>query len=126
MLIAAWILVALLLALWSLALWGVHALLTLDASRIADLKPLIDQIPYGAVIDRWVPGWQDLLRLAIDLTQTGLGWVGDVAPAIVWAVWGVGALGLVVLGGLLTLLVRLIRSASAPSGGAQPPTRAAA
>jgi hypothetical protein len=109
MLIAAWILIAFLLALWSLAMWGVHALLSLDPSGLGDLKPLIDQIPYGAVIDRWVPGWQELLRLSIDLTQKGLAWLGDLAPAIVWTVWGFGALMLVGLGLLLTLVVRLVR-----------------
>jgi hypothetical protein len=115
MLIAAWIFVAFLLGLWSLALWGVHALLTFDPSSLSDLKPLIDQIPYGAVIDRWVPGWQDLLRLAIDLTQRGIAWLGDLAPAIVWTVWGFGALALLGLGGLLTLLVRWVRRSAAPA-----------
>ena len=114
MLIAAWILVLFLLALWSLALWGVHAVLTADASRLSDLKPLLDQVPYGAVIDRWFPGWQELLRLAIDLTQKGIAWLGDLAPAIVWTVWGLGAAALLALGGLLTLLVGLIRRSSAP------------
>lgn len=126
MLIAAWIFVAFLLALWSLALWGVHALMTVDPSRLADLKPLVDQIPYGALIERWIPGWQELLRLAIDLTQKGIGWLGELAPVIVWTVWGAGAFALLLLGGLLTLLVRLIRRAAAPSGGAQPPSPAAA
>jgi hypothetical protein len=109
MLIAAWILIAFLLAFWSLAMWGVHALLSLDPAGLVQLKPLVDQMPYGAVIERWVPGWQELLRLAIDLTQKGLAWLGDLAPAIVWTAWSLGALMLLGLGGVLTLIVRLVR-----------------
>jgi hypothetical protein len=116
MLIAVWIVVALLLALWSLGAWGLHALLTLDATALSDLKPMVERIPYGELLSRWVPGWQDLVHLLIDLTQTVLGWIGGAAPVVVWVAWGVGALLLLLLGGLLSLVVALIRkSAAAPA-----------
>lgn len=109
MLIAIWILTALALVAWSLLAWGTHALLTLDPGRVGALGPLIEKIPYGEWIDRWIPGWQDLLRLALELTQVVLGWVGSAAPIVVGVAWGVGTLGLLGVAGLLTLLVKLAR-----------------
>jgi hypothetical protein len=115
MLIALWVLTLFVLGLWSLTAWGLHALLTLDATRLGDLKPLVDQIPYGQVIEAWIPGWQDLLRLSIDATQALLGWIGGAAPVVVWVVWGFGALLIVGLGLVLTLVLRLMRRTTAPA-----------
>jgi hypothetical protein len=114
MILASWVLTLFVLALWTLAAWGLHALLTLDATRVGELKPLVDQIPYGEAISQWIPGWQDLLRLSIDLTQATLGWVGDAAPIVVGVVWGVGALAILAVGVLLTLLVQFIRRSGSP------------
>jgi hypothetical protein len=119
MMIALWILTLLVLGLWSLAAWGVHALLTLDASRLGDLKPLVEQIPYGDVIGAWIPGWQDLLRMTIDFTQVVLGWVGGAAPVVMWIVWGFGALVIVGLGLVLTVVIKLVRRATAPTPAPQ-------
>lgn len=116
MIIASWVLTLFVLALWTLASWGLYALLSLDATRLGELKPLVDQIPYGEAISQWIPGWQDLLRLSIDLTQTLLGWVGEAAPIVVGVVWGVGAAVIVLVGVLLTLLVRAIRRSGSSNG----------
>ncbi|MCU0774657.1 MAG: hypothetical protein MUC74_09135 [Ideonella sp.] len=118
MMIALWILTLGLLGLWSLSAWGVHALLTLDASRLGDLKLLVDQIPYGDVIGAWIPGWQDLLRMTIDFTQVALGWVGGAAPVVVWIVWTIGALTILGIGALLSGLIVMIRRSAAPSRAA--------
>ena len=114
MVIAVWVLMLFLLGVWSLTAWGLHALLTLDPSRLGDLKLLIDRIPYGEVISQWIPGWQDLLRMTIDFTQVLLGWIGSAAPVVVWVVWGIGTLGILLTGALLTLLVKLMRRSSPP------------
>jgi hypothetical protein len=114
MLVFIWIVTAVLLGLWSLAAWGIHALLSLDPSWVGDIRPLIDQIPYGAVIEQWIPGWRELLQATVDLTQVVLGWLGGAAPWLAWLVWGAGAAGLVLLAGFLTLVVVLLRPKPTP------------
>ncbi|GAP38532.1 hypothetical protein [Piscinibacter sakaiensis] len=109
MLIAVWILTLLGLALWSAAAWGLHAVLSIDPARLQDLKPWLETLPYRDLLERWVPGWQALLGLAIDLTQSLLAWVGHAAPWLVAAVWALGCLGLLATAGLASLAIVLIR-----------------
>lgn len=114
-----WILTLLALGLWSLLAWGTHVVLTLDPAVVGNLKPLVEQIPYGALIEQWVPGWQALLTATIDLTQSMLGWLGGAAGIIVWIVWGLGAL-LVVGGGVVgSVIVALVRKGARAAGGGQ-------
>jgi hypothetical protein len=115
MLIAIWTLALLGIALWTLAAWGLHALLTLDPSRLQDLKPLIHEIPYGELIDQWIPAWRTMLALAIDLTQKLVGWVGHAADWIVWLLWAAGTGVAVLVAGVLSLSVVLIRRGMAAS-----------
>jgi predicted PurR-regulated permease PerM len=75
--IVIWIFTLLGWAVWSLLAWGLHALLTIDPQWIDDTEALIRNVPYAGVIDRWIPGWQELLHAAMDLTQTVLGWIGE-------------------------------------------------
>ncbi len=112
-----WITTAVLLALWSAFAWGLHSLMTLDPAWVGELKPLIDAIPFGAVIDAWVPGWREMLSMAVDLSQVGLGWAGSAAPWLVGALWAAGAATLVLVGGLFSLLVVLLSrdSSAAPA-----------
>ena len=114
MLIAIWILVLLGLALWSLLGWGLYALLSMDQQWLGDLKPLLDEVPFGHWLDQWVPGWQALAEVAIDALQWLLGWLGAAAPVAVWMVWGAGTLVLVSGGALLSLLVVLLRDKPRP------------
>lgn len=109
MLIAIWILTLLGLVLWSLATWGLHALLSIDPRWLDDVEQLVRQIPYADAIDRWFPGWRELLGVLTDLAQVVLGWVGNNAPLVAWIVWGVGALALLGTGMVLTLIVCLLR-----------------
>jgi hypothetical protein len=104
-----WILTLLGLAMWSLLAWGLHMLLAIDPGWVDDVESLIRQVPYADVIERWVPGWQELLHAAMDLAQLVLGWVGTNAPLVAWIVWGLGALLLLGTGLLLTLIVCLLR-----------------
>ena len=117
-----WLCTLFFLALWSVAAWGLHALLGMDPSWVGDLKPLIDSIPYGAVIDAWVPGWRELLQTLVDLTQVLLGAVGTAAPWLVGAVWFVGALLLLGAGALGSGIVALMRRGSQPPQPPVPPT----
>lgn len=118
MLALIWILTLVGLALWSLAAWGLHTLLTIDPGWLEDVDALIRQVPYADAIERWFPGWQQMVGAAMDLAQVVLGWVGSNAPLVAWIVWGIGALGLLGLGGVLTLIVCLLREKNTPT----PPT----
>jgi hypothetical protein len=106
-----WIVVLGGLALWSLLGWGLYRLLSMDQAWLGDLRPLIDSVPFGGWLDRWLPGWQALVELAVDAVQIALGALGAAAPVVVWAVWGVGVLVLVGGGALLSLVVVLLRDA---------------
>ena len=107
--ILIWFTAAFLLALWSAFAWGLHALLGLDPGWVGDLKPLTEQIPFGQVLDQWVPGWQSLLHLAADASQGALRWVGAAAPWVVGAVWAVGAVLLLGCAGVASALLAVFR-----------------
>ncbi|WP_425261402.1 hypothetical protein ACPOLB_10980 [Rubrivivax sp. RP6-9] len=117
MVIAIWIVTAILLGLWSLTAWGLHGLLMLLSGAAGgaggwsgDLRPLVDQIPLTPVLDQWLPGWQELLRATLDLAQVLIGWLGGAVPLVSWTVWGLGTAGLLLLAGGLTLVAVLLRN----------------
>jgi hypothetical protein len=109
MVIVIWVVTAILVALWSLAGWGLHALLGLGTGWTGEVQGVIDQVPYGDVIEAWIPGWQQMLTLALDLAQAALGWLGGAAPLIAWIVWGLGTAALLITAAVLTLIVALLR-----------------
>lgn len=124
MIFALWIFTALLLGLWSLAAWGLHAVVTHGAQWIAELKPLLERLPFGALIEKWLPGWVEGVQLLLELVQSALGWLGGAAPALgwmVWVAWGVGALLLLLGALLLSGVVVLLRK----SGATTPAPKAA-
>jgi hypothetical protein len=114
--ILIWFTTLFLLALWSAFAWGLHALLGLDPGWVGDLKPLIAQIPFGAFLDQWVPGWQALLSVGVDFTQTALRWAGAAAPWVVGLVWAVGAVLLLGVAALASVLLAVFRRKSAARG----------
>jgi hypothetical protein len=109
MLAFIWTVTLLGLALWSLATWGLHKLLTIDPKWLDDVQALARNVPFAETIDQWFPGWQQLLEALVDLAQTVLYWVGTNAPLVAWIVWSIGALMLLGAGGVLTLIVSLLR-----------------
>jgi hypothetical protein len=117
--IAIWIFTLIGLAIWSLLTWGLHALLSIDPKWLDDVEALVKNVPYADLIERWFPGWQQLLGVVMDLAQTVLGWVGNNAPLVAWIVWGIGALMLLSLGGVLSLIVCLLsdKKAAPPTPG---------
>lgn len=117
MLTAIWIIAAVLLGLWSLTAWGLHALLVHGSGWAADARPMIEQVPYGAVIEQWIPGWQQMLSIALDLGQSALAWVGDSAGLLAWLTWGAGVMLIAGTAGLLSLIVVLLRPRPAAVAG---------
>jgi hypothetical protein len=104
-----WILTLLGLAVWSLLAWGLHAVLTIDPRWVDNVESLIHEVPYADLIDDWIPGWQQLVLVTMDLAQTVLSWVGSNAPLVAWIVWAIGALAILGTGLVLTLIVCLLR-----------------
>lgn len=125
--------VAVLLALWSLAAWALHALAVWSVAQAGALS--------GTAAATTVPGW---LRpwLPPDLLQGITQWITDLGPwvdsllqaapalagaltALAWGVWGLGSLLLLTMGIGLHLLIALWRrrrppgAAVAPQGPAQ-------
>ena len=109
-----WFLTLLGLALWSLLAWGLHAVLSIDPQWLDDVEALIKRVPYADAIERWFPGWEQMLGVATDLAQTVLGWVGSNAPLVAWIVWGIGTLGILAVGGVLSLVVCLLSEKKKP------------
>ena len=73
MITAIWIFVIALFSLWSLTSWGLYQLLALDNQWLGELKPLLERVPFAEWLDRWVPGWQALVELSIDLGAIPVG-----------------------------------------------------
>ncbi len=107
--LAIWLVALVCLGLWSLAAWGLTLLMGLDPSWLGDLKPLLLQVPYGDWLDQWLPGWQAQVSAMLDLVQGLLGWLGNAGLWLVLAIWALGAVCIVATGGLLSLLVALLR-----------------
>ena len=63
--IAIWIFTLIGLALWTLLAWGLHSLLSIDPKWLDDVEALVKNVPYAEVIERWFPGWQQLLGVAM-------------------------------------------------------------
>ncbi len=114
MMIAIWIFTLLGIGIWSLTCWGLHALLTIAPGRIHELKPMIEQIPYGEQIELWIPGWQTIVQFAIDMTQGMLASLAGAAPWLALAIWAIGVVVLLALAGVVSLAVVLIRHQMKP------------
>ena len=113
--IAIWIITAIVLGLWTLLAWGTAAVLGADPGWVGDLRPLLDQVPFGHLLDIWVPGWEAMASAMLEATQATLGWLGTHAGWVVWLVWGAGALLIVGAAALLSLVVVLVKKASRPT-----------
>lgn len=113
--IAIWLLIALGAGLWTLLAWGIAALLGMDPSWVEDLVPVVQSIPYGHVIEQWIPGWEALAISVLELTRALLGWAGSFGAWVVWGLWALGIGGLLLAGGLLSLVVALVRKSTAPA-----------
>ncbi len=116
-----WLLMALLLALWSAAAWVLHTLAQWSGTQaggmaglpaqlgtlpapdwLSPLLPLGAQESWSAVLTSFTPLLESLLAFAPALLTL-------LVPAI-WLVWAIGAVLLVALGIGLTMLVGLARS----------------
>lgn len=113
-----WLLMALLLALWSAAAWVLHTLAQwsgAQAGGMAGLPAQLGTLPARAWLSPWLPlgaqeSWTAVLTSFNPLIESLLAFapalLALLVPAI-WLVWAVGAVLLVALGLGLTVLIRL-------------------
>jgi hypothetical protein len=127
----SWFVVALLIALWSLAAWAVQAVAVWTVSNAGALSGAASGAGAVALPDwlaPWVPTeigqWVSQLLASLGAFVDGL---LQAAPAlaggltvVTWVVWGIGSLLLVLLGAGVHLLIALGRrrgGGSGPHGG---------
>ena len=109
MIIALWIFFGVLLLCWSGTLWAVNALLHLPAGWTDTVQAWMDALPMALWLERWTPGWREVVLLAADAAQALLHSLSALAPwltPLLWVVWGVGTVGLLLVGGLLHAVIR--------------------
>ena len=115
-----WFAVLILLALWSLAAWGFHAIAAWTIANAAGLKG-----GAGEILSMGVPGWlapwiPPELALAftsmLSASTPALEAALNQAPALagglsvaVWAVWGIGSAAIVILGLVCSRLITVLR-----------------
>lgn len=116
----SWFVVVALLALWSLAAWGLHAVAVWTVTNAGALSGPASGV--GAIrLPDWLAPWvPPEIALSGSQLLAGLGPVVDsllqAAPALAggvavatWVVWGIGSVLLVMLGAGLHLLIALWR-----------------
>ena len=111
-----WTLIALVLLAWTGFAALLHGVLSLTPSAVAEIKPLLDELPLAAWFETWLPGWQTLAEIVLNLGSHLVSLTGAFLPwlvAALWAFWGLGALLLLLLGGLIHAVVRAGQRAEA-------------
>ena len=115
-----WLVVAALLALWSLAAWALHALALLTVSNAGALSGVASGAGAIAVPDWLAPWVPSEFAQWLGALLAGLGPVIDsllqAAPALAggitvgaWVLWGIGTVLLLLVGAGLHLLVAMWR-----------------
>lgn len=120
-----WVLMALLLALWSVAAWVLHALAQWSGAHTGAMTGLPAQLgtlPAPDWLSFWLPigaheSWSAALTSFNPLFESLLAFapalLALLVPAI-WLVWAIGAVLLVALGLGLTVLIRMARARMGP------------
>jgi len=103
--IAIWLITAFFFGLWTVLAWGVATVLGIDPNWVGDLKPLFAKLPFGGLLETWIPNWLAYVNTGIELTRVVLGWLGSTGTWLVWAVWGVGTFLLLTVAAILSLVV---------------------
>jgi hypothetical protein len=122
-----WFVVVMLLALWSLTAWAMHALAVWTVSNAGVWSGAASGVG-GLRLPDWLAPWvPPEIAQSLDTLLSGLGPVVEsllqAAPAVAgglgvatWAVWGIGSALLVLLGAGLHLLIALWRRRGGSDG----------
>ena len=126
--IVVWMVLGVLLALWSVGLWGVHALLNDPPATVLALQQMLHGLPTLEGWGDWArqarDGLVNLLDDALLLASVGLGaarewrllqWLDEWLAPLLWTLWSLGALTLAAIGAAWQAVIR----------GSRPPTAVA-
>jgi hypothetical protein len=106
MIAAIWIVAALGMACWTLAVWAVWVLLSWDPAWVARLKITLEQWPGVPWLNTWWPDWDLAVMTVLKLVQHVLGFAVVWLPAVLGCLWLVGSLLALGLAALLHVAVR--------------------
>jgi hypothetical protein len=106
MIAAIWIVAALGLACWTLAVWAVWVLLSWDPAWVARLKVTLAQWPGVPWLNEGWPDWDLAVMTMLNLLQQVLGFASAWLPWVLGGVWGIVSLFGLGLAGVLHALVR--------------------
>jgi hypothetical protein len=120
-----WAVVFILLALWSLGAWAVHAITTWTVSNaggLAGAAPALDGLQMPAWLALWLPPEAVLLLSSLPsqvapFIESVLAQMPGLAgglSALVWIAWGIGAALLIVLGLIGSGVIAFARSGKLP------------
>ena len=128
----SWFMILLLLALWSLSVWGLHALAVWTLSGAGQLS-LPNAGAEALVLPAWLapwvpPEWVEALASTWAAFSPAMEWLLQAVPLLAggvsilsWVVWGLGSFLLLLLGGGLHLLIALLKRKKPGSGPSLPP-----
>jgi hypothetical protein len=123
-----WLVVGLLSALWSLASWAFHSLavwtvtaLGSQAEGLPTLGARLSDLHLPAWLAPWVPEgllqglaeFADLFAPLLKAVLEAMPVLGEWLSPLIWVGWGLGMFLLLLLGGGLSLLLKLMQSKAA-------------
>lgn len=114
-LLVGWVLVLLLLALWSGLVWSGQALLAAMLAKVGTLGPADWSLPDA--LTAWLPVWaaEWLVGTIENLTPQlqslagAMPWLSSGVTLLAWVVWAVGALLLLGIGLAIHVAIALVR-----------------
>lgn len=123
-----WFLSLALLALWSLACWGAHAVtvwVVSNAGTLADGSVVADTVLVPGWLKAWMPPelmgqWEAVVASVGPMVQAALEAVPALAGGVTflaWALWGLGALVLLAVAVGIHVLIALAKRNGGGSGG---------
>jgi hypothetical protein len=72
MLIAVWLIALVVLGLWTLSAWGLHALLVALPNDWSGLAVWVEKLPANPWLENFFPGWQSMLTWILEITESAL------------------------------------------------------
>lgn len=131
--VLSWSFVALLLALWSLAAWALHAVAVWSVSNAGALSGAaagLGSVSLPAWLTPWIPAeWVQAvpqmvagLGPLVDSLLQAVPFLAGGLTVVTWVVWALGGVLLLLLGAALHLLIAVWRSrkGAGPGPGAGP------
>ncbi len=117
--LVGWVLVLLLLALWSSLVWSAQSLLAAMLARAGTVSPGDWSLPDS--LTSWLPVWAaewlaatvENLTPQLQALAGALPWLSGGVTVLAWVVWAAGALVLLVVGLAVHVAIALIRKSRA-------------